>query len=138
MKEQGKIFLGLSVFVLAMAITYGLWTNNSDHGIEAAGTTALFLAFGLCAFIGYYLAFTARRVDSGAGDNPEAEVADDSGELGFFAPHSWQPLSLAIGGALAFLGVIFGWWLMFWSLPIILIGLFGWVFEFYRGENQNQ
>ncbi|MFE6870694.1 cytochrome c oxidase subunit 4 [Kitasatospora sp. NPDC057692] len=138
MKEQGKIFLGLSVFVLAMAITYGLWTNGSEHGIEAAGTTALFLAFALCAFIGYYLAFTARRVDSGAGDNPEAEVADDSGELGFFAPHSWQPLSLAVGGALAFLGVIFGWWLMFWSLPIILIGLFGWVFEFYRGENQNQ
>ncbi|CAN3980259.1 MULTISPECIES: cytochrome c oxidase subunit 4 [Streptomycetaceae] len=138
MREQGKIFLGLAVFVLAMAITYGLWTNSSDHGIEAAGTTALFLAFALCAFIGYYLAFTARRVDSGAGDNPEAEVADDSGELGFFAPHSWQPLSLAVGGALAFLGVIFGWWLLYWSIPVILIGLFGWVFEFYRGENQNQ
>ncbi|WP_406197844.1 cytochrome c oxidase subunit 4 [Kitasatospora sp. NBC_01560] len=138
MKEQGKIFLGLAVFVLAMAITYGLWTNHSDLGIEAAGTTALFLAFALCAFIGYYLAFTARRVDSGAGDNPEAEVADDSGELGFFAPHSWQPLSLAIGGALAFMGVIFGWWLLYWSIPVILIGLFGWVFEFYRGENQNQ
>ncbi|WP_328957132.1 cytochrome c oxidase subunit 4 [Kitasatospora purpeofusca] len=138
MREQGKIFLGLAVFVLAMAITYGLWTNSSEHGIEAAGTTALFLAFALCAFIGYYLAFTARRVDSGAGDNPEAEVADDSGELGFFAPHSWQPLSLAVGGALAFLGVIFGWWLLYWSIPVILIGLFGWVFEFYRGENQNQ
>ncbi|MGK4583703.1 cytochrome c oxidase subunit 4 [Kitasatospora sp. HPMI-4] len=132
MKEQGKIFLGLAVFVLAVAITYGLWAK------EAAGTTALFLAFGLCAFIGYYLAFTARRVDSGAGDNPEAEVADDAGELGFFAPHSWQPLSLAVGGALAFLGIIFGWWLMFWAAPIILIGLYGWVFEFYRGENQNQ
>ncbi|MGV9263683.1 cytochrome c oxidase subunit 4 [Kitasatospora sp. NPDC003701] len=138
MKEQGKIFLGLAVFTLAMAITYGVWTNHSDLGVEAAGTTALFLAFALCAFIGYYLAFTARRVDSGAGDNPEAEVADDSGELGFFAPHSWQPLSLAIGGALAFMGVIFGWWLLYWSIPIILIGLFGWVFEFYRGENQNQ
>ncbi|MER6395094.1 MULTISPECIES: cytochrome c oxidase subunit 4 [unclassified Kitasatospora] len=138
MKEQGKIFLGLAVFTLAMAITYGVWTNHSDLGVEAAGTTALFLAFALCAFIGYYLAFTARRVDSGAGDNPEAEVADDAGELGFFAPHSWQPLSLAIGGALAFMGVIFGWWLLYWSIPIILIGLFGWVFEFYRGENQNQ
>ncbi|MGW6914003.1 cytochrome c oxidase subunit 4 [Kitasatospora sp. NPDC054939] len=138
MKEQGKIFLGFAVFILVMAIVYGLWTNHSDLGIEAAGTTALFLAFGLCAFIGYYLAFTARRVDSGAGDNPEAEVADDSGELGFFAPHSWQPLSLAIGGALAFLGVVFGWWLLYWSIPIILIGVWGWVFEFYRGENQNQ
>ncbi|MFD0528039.1 cytochrome c oxidase subunit 4 [Kitasatospora arboriphila] len=132
MKEQGKIFGGFAVFILIMAIVYGLWSK------ELAGTTALFLAFGLCAFIGYYLAFTARRVDSGAGDNPEAEVADDAGEVGFFAPHSWQPLALAIGGALAFLGVIFGWWLLWWSLPIILIGLYGWVFEFYRGEDQNQ
>jgi hypothetical protein len=138
MKEQGKIFIGFAVFILAMAITYGLWTNASDLGIEPAGTTALFLAFALCAMVGYYLAYTAKRVDSGAGDNPEAEVADDSGELGFFAPHSWQPLSLAIGGALAFLGVVFGWWLLYWSIPIILIGLFGWVFEFYRGEDQNQ
>ncbi|GAA2157905.1 cytochrome c oxidase subunit 4 [Kitasatospora kazusensis] len=132
MKEQGKIFLGFAVFILAIAITYGLWAK------EAAGTTALFMAFGLCAFIGYYLAFTARRVDSGAGDNPEAEVADDAGEVGFFAPHSWQPLSLAIGGALAFMGVIFGWWLLYWSIPVIVIGLYGWVFEFYRGEDQNQ
>ncbi|MFJ5924076.1 cytochrome c oxidase subunit 4 [Kitasatospora sp. NPDC092948] len=138
MKEQGKIFAGLAVFTLAIAITYFVWTTKSDHGLEAAGTTALFLAFGLCAFIGFYLAFTAKRVDTGAGDNPEAEVSDDAGELGFFAPHSWQPLSLAVGGALAFLGVIFGWWLLFWSLPILMIGLFGWVFEFYRGENQNQ
>ncbi|MFF1873237.1 cytochrome c oxidase subunit 4 [Streptomyces sp. CB03911] len=138
MKEQGKIFLGFAVFILAMAVTYGIWTSKSDIGFEAAGTTALVLAFGLCAMIGYYLAFTARRVDSGAGDNPEAEVADDAGELGFFAPHSWQPLALAIGGALAFCGVIFGWWLLWWSLPIILVGLYGWVFEFYRGEDQNQ
>jgi hypothetical protein len=138
MKEQGKIFIGFAVFILAIAITYGLWTNGSAHGIEAAGTTALFLAFLLCAFIGYYLAFTARRVDTGAGDDPEAEVADDAGELGFFSPHSWQPLSLGIGGALAFLGVIFGWWLLYWSIPIIVIGLYGWVFEYYRGEDQNQ
>ncbi|MEU9126741.1 cytochrome c oxidase subunit 4 [Kitasatospora sp. NPDC048540] len=132
MKEQGKIFIGFAVFILAMAITYGLWSK------EPAGTTALFLAFSLCAFIGYYLAFTAKRVDAGPGDNPEAEVADDAGDVGFFAPHSWQPLSLAVGGALAFLGVIFGWWLLYWSIPVILIGLYGWVFEFYRGENQNQ
>ncbi|MFG2821081.1 cytochrome c oxidase subunit 4 [Kitasatospora sp. NPDC048365] len=138
MKEQGKIFMGFAAFILVMAVVYGLWTMNSDTGLEAAGTTALFLAFGLCAFIGFYLGFTAKRVDTGAGDNPEAEVADDAGEVGFFAPHSWQPLSLAIGGALAFLGVIFGWWLLYWSIPIILVGLYGWVFEFYRGENQNQ
>ncbi|MFB7375534.1 cytochrome c oxidase subunit 4 [Streptomyces sp. NPDC056222] len=132
MKFQGRLFIWLSIFVLAMAILYGVWSK------EPVGTTALFLAFGLCIMVGYYLAFTARRVDEMAMDNKEADVADEAGEVGFFAPHSWQPLSLAIGGALAFLAVAMGWWILYFSAPLILVGLFGWVFEFYRGENQNQ
>ncbi|MET7638808.1 cytochrome c oxidase subunit 4 [Streptomyces sp. NPDC005438] len=132
MKFQGKLFVGLAVFVLAVAIVYGLWSK------EPVGTTALFLAFGLTLMIGYYLWFTARRVDVGAQDNEDADVADDAGELGFFSPHSWQPLVLGLGGAFAFLGVVFDWWLLYFSLPLLLIGVFGWVFEYYHGENQNQ
>ncbi|CAL9273609.1 MULTISPECIES: cytochrome c oxidase subunit 4 [Streptomyces] len=132
MKIQGKLFIWLSVFILAVAIVYGYWSK------EPAGTTALFLAFGLAIMIGFYLAFTARRVDAGAQDNKEADVADDAGEIGFFSPHSWQPLALGIGGAFAFLSIAIGWWLMYFSAPIILIGLFGWVFEYYRGENRTQ
>lgn len=132
MREQGKIFAGFAVFVLAIAIWYGIWSK------DPTGTTALFMAFGLGAFIAFYLLFTAKRVDTGAGDNPKAEVSDDAGTLGFFSPYSWQPLALGIGGALAFMGVIFGWWLLFFSLPVLFIGLFGWVFEYYRGESQTQ
>ncbi|WP_407839521.1 cytochrome c oxidase subunit 4 [Streptomyces sp. DSM 116496] len=132
MKIQGRMFLWLAVFILIMTVVYGVWSK------EPVGTTALALAFGLSAMIGYYLAFTAARVDEMAQDNLEADVADEAGELGFFSPHSWQPLSLAIGGAFAFMGVVFGWWLMYFSAPLILIGLWGWVYEYYRGENQNQ
>ncbi|HZG04256.1 MAG TPA: cytochrome c oxidase subunit 4 [Streptomyces sp.] len=132
MKIQGRMFLWLSVFILAVAIIYGLWSK------EPAGTTALFLSFGLSIMVGYYLAFTARRVDTGAQDNKDADVADDAGELGFFSPHSWQPLALGVGSAIAFLSVAIGWWLLYFSLPVILVGLFGWVFEYYHGENQNQ
>ncbi|MEU3652709.1 cytochrome c oxidase subunit 4 [Streptomyces sp. NPDC032161] len=132
MKIQGKMFLWLSVFILAMAVTYGVWAK------EPVGTTTLLLAFGLAVMIGFYLAFTAKRVDAMAQDNKEADIADEAGELGFFSPHSWQPLSLAVGGTLAFMGVIFGWWLMYFSAPMILIGLLGWVFEYYHGENRTQ
>ncbi|WP_448317610.1 cytochrome c oxidase subunit 4 [Streptomyces sp. CO7] len=132
MKIQGKMFIWLSVFILAVAVVYGLWS------MEPAGTTALFLAFGLCLMVGYYLAFTARRIDTLAQDNKEADVADEAGELGFFSPHSWQPLLLGLGGAFAFLSVAVGWWLMYFSAPFILVGLFGWVFEYYRGENRTQ
>ncbi|MFD5649438.1 MULTISPECIES: cytochrome c oxidase subunit 4 [unclassified Streptomyces] len=132
MKIQGKLFIWLSVFILAVAVVYGYWSK------EPAGTTALFLAFGLAIMIGFYLAFTARRVDVGAQDNLEADVADDAGEVGFFSPHSWQPLALGFGGALAFLSIAVGWWIMYFSAPVILVGLFGWVFEYYRGENRTQ
>lgn len=132
MKVQGKMFMWLSFFVLAMAVVYGVWSK------EPAGTTALFLTFGLCIMVGFYLGFTAKRVDVGAMDNKEADVADDAGEVGFFSPHSWQPLALGIGGALAFLAIAIGWWLLYFSAPIIMIGLYGWVFEYYRGENRTQ
>ncbi|MFF5156935.1 cytochrome c oxidase subunit 4 [Streptomyces sp. NPDC000348] len=132
MKIQGKMFMWLSIFFLIMAGVYGVWSE------EPVGTTALFLAFGLSIMIGFYLGFTARRVDVGAQDDKEADVADDAGEVGFFSPHSWQPLSLAVGGALAFMSVAIGWWLMYFSAPLILVGLWGWVFEYYRGENRTQ
>jgi hypothetical protein len=131
-KIQGKMFMWLSVFLLVTAIVYGVWSK------EPVGTTALFMAFGLSIMIGFYLGFTARRVDVGAQDNKEADVADDAGELGFFSPHSWQPLGLGIGAAFAFLGIAVGWWLMYFSVPIILVGIWGWVFEYYRGENRTQ
>ncbi|MEW1721297.1 cytochrome c oxidase subunit 4 [Streptomyces sp. NPDC093109] len=132
MKIQGRMFIWLSFFILAVAIVYGVWSK------EPVGTTGLFLAFGLSIMIGFYLAFTARRMDSLAQDNKEADVADESGEVGFFSPHSWQPLSLAIGGALLFLSVAVGWWLAYFSAPMLLIGLWGWVFEYYRGESRTQ
>ena len=132
MKIQGKMFLGFAVFILASAIVYGIWSK------EPAGTTALFLAFALCTMIGFYLAFTARRADTGAMDREDADIADDAGELGFFSPHSWQPLALGVGGALAFMAVVFGWWLLYFGFPLILIGLWGWVFEYYHGENRTQ
>ncbi|GAB2773166.1 cytochrome c oxidase subunit 4 [Streptomyces chlorus] len=132
MKIQGKMFIWLSAFLLVVAVVYGVWSK------EPAGTTALFLAFGLSIMVGFYLGFTARRVDVGPQDNKEADVADDAGEVGFFSPHSWQPLGLGLGAAVAFLAVAVGWWLMYFAAPLILLSLWGWVFEYYRGENRTQ
>ncbi|NJQ06141.1 cytochrome c oxidase subunit 4 [Streptomyces lonarensis] len=132
MKIQGHMFNWLAGFILVVAIVYGVWSK------EPVGTTALFLSFGLSIMIGYYLVFTARRVDTGAQDDKDADVADDAGELGFFSPHSWAPLALGLGSMFAFLGPVFGWWFLFFTAPLLVIGLWLWVFEYYRGENQTQ
>ncbi len=87
--------------------------------------------------IGFYLSFTARRADTGAMDNKPTRTSRTT-------PASWASSARtagsrwrwAIGGALAFLGIIFGWWLLYFSSPVILVGLFGWVFEYYRGADQ--
>src|SRR5258705_13788791 len=97
------MFLWLAAFILVIAIVYGVWSK------EPAGTTALFLAFGLSVMIGYYLAFTARRGDALAQDNKEADGAGEAGGGGFFSPPSWQPPALGVGGALRLLGGVFGW-----------------------------
>ncbi|MGP3971418.1 cytochrome c oxidase subunit 4 [Streptomyces sp. 6N223] len=132
MRIQGHLFSWIAVFMLGSAVVYGVWSK------EPVGTTALFLSFGLAAMIGFYLVFTARRVDTGAQDNKEADVADDAGEVGFFSPHSWAPILLAGGGLFAFASVAIGWWLLYFSAPLIGVGLWFWVYEYYRGENQNQ
>ncbi|WP_436787230.1 cytochrome c oxidase subunit 4 [Yinghuangia sp. YIM S10712] len=132
MKFIGALMTLVAIFLLPVTIIY--WVLSEDP----TGTTALALAFGLSIMIGYYLWFTARRSELLPQDNEEGDIADDAGDLGFFSPHSWAPLTLAVGGSLMFLGIIFGWWICYFAAPIVGIGLFAWVFEYYRGENQNQ
>lgn len=67
-------------------------------------------------------------------DRLDANIDDGDAELGFFSPWSWWPIVLAGGAALAFLGLAVGFWITFIAVPLALIGLVGWVFEYYRGN----
>ncbi len=80
--------------------------------------------------IGFYLAFTAKRVDAGAQDNKEADVADDAGEIGFFSPLAGA-LALRAGGALAFPGRAVGWWIVASRHRSFSWVCSGWAFEYY-------
>jgi heme A synthase len=130
MKFEGKMFAGIAVFLLIVTPVYWFWSK------EPAGTTALALTFGLAFLIGFYLLFTARRIDPRPEDDEHAEIADGAGELGFYSPHSWMPLAVAGSAALVTLGVIFGWWLVYLTVPLLFLASIGWVFEYYRGESQ--
>ena len=49
-----------------------------------------------CALIvGTYFRFVARRLEERPEDNPEAEVSDGAGDVGFFSPGSYWPIALA-------------------------------------------
>ena len=101
---------------------------------EPTGTTALALSVGLCLLTGFYVLFTGRRLPLRPEDNDIAEVADGTGEIGFFSPHSWWPLFLGFSCAVAAVGFAFGWWLVLIGLCLVVFCTIGFVFEYYRGH----
>lgn len=128
MKVEGWLFAAGFFFFSIAAVIYGLLAE------EPVGTVALAFTAGLAFLIGYYLLFTARRIDPRPEDSVTAEIADGAGELGFYSPHSWWPLACAIGAALTFLGVVIGWWLFVIGAIGGGLAVIGLVFEYYRGE----
>jgi hypothetical protein len=131
MKAETWLFSGGILFFIPIGFVYGLLTQWN----EPVGLIALILTGGLALLVGTYLAITARRIDDRPEDNARANVEEGAGEQGFFSPHSWWPLFLAFGGAIAFAGVAVGWWLWLIGVVVSIPMLVGWVFEYYQGEH---
>ena len=90
----------------------------------------------LALLVTFYLGFHAKRMDPRPEDLNDAEIVDGAGELGFFPPYSWWPLWCGLALARLVLGVVVGrWWLFIIGVGAGSIALFGWVFEYYRGEH---
>ena len=128
MKVEGWLFLGCGVFFGGSDIIY--WYLSKDP----TGTTALALAVGLAVLTGFYVVFTGRRLPLRPEDNNEGNIAEGTGELGFFPPRSWWPLILGISAALAAAGVAIGWWLFLIGMLCTVFASIGFVFEYYRGN----
>jgi hypothetical protein len=131
-KVEGLLFALLAAFFLATAGIY--WLLSRDP----TGFTALLLSGGFAFIIGYYLLFTARRMDMRPEDREDAEISEGAGEVGFFAPHSWWPILLAGSFALTTLGLVFGPFLVLIGFGAILICVSGFLFEYYVGINRTQ
>jgi hypothetical protein len=131
MKANWKLFTGLSIFYVAMAVIY------YAVGGEAVGITGMILAACLAGMVGFYLWFTQKRIGFDIpSDNLEAEIADDAGELGFYSPHSWCPLPVALSATAMGLGLIIGWWLTLISLGTLVISIIGMVTEYEKPVSQ--
>jgi cytochrome c oxidase subunit IV len=127
MKVEGYLFVGCAVFFAGSDIVY--WYFSHDP----TGTTALALAVGLAFLTGFYLLFTGRRLPLRPEDNPRGEIAEGTGELGFFSPHSWWPLFTGLACATAAIGAAIGWWLFLIGMLFVVLSAIGFVFEYYRG-----
>ena len=130
MKTSWILFVGLSIFYAIMTVIY--W----QLGGEPVGVTAIALSGGLALIIVFYLWFTARRLGNVLPeDNLQGEIADSAGELGFYSPHSWWPLPVALSACTLGLGLIIGWWLVLIGVGSLLISVLGLVLQYERPSN---
>ena len=130
MKASWKLFGGLSVFYVLMTVIY--W----QVGGESVGIAGMLLASCLAGMVGFYVWFTQKRIGvTLPEDNLTAEIADGAGELGFYSPHSWWPLPVALSACAFGLGLIIGWWLSLISVGALMISVIGMVTEYEKPVN---
>jgi hypothetical protein len=145
-RANANIFWLLAVFFGLSAVAYTVWsiidfsnTPETGHnpltadGVEWVGTIGILLGAIMSAFLAFYITIT-RRSQGGeiAEDIPTADIDEGEPELGHFSPWSWWPFVLAFGLALMFLGFAVGIWIVFIGAPIVLLGVVGWQYEYYR------
>lgn len=146
MKGQGYMWAGVGVFFALCAGVYVYWIllgspNVGGGSIEWTGTVALVFSVPFALMVGFWIWQAARRSERHHGlapeDDNEGEIAENAGEYGFFSPHSWWPLFVALAVSFAALGVVFGWWMFATGAVAVVLTAFGWVFEYYRREFQH-
>ncbi|MCE5289660.1 MAG: cytochrome c oxidase subunit 4 [Nocardiaceae bacterium] len=138
MRVEAKLFELLTVFFLFATLLYGAFTTLSNKGTEYAGVTALVLTTGLSFIIATYFRFVARRLDLRPEDVEDAEISDGAGELGFFSPGSFWPVTLAAMITITATGMaFFEPWLIVLGVVLILGATFGLVFEYYLGPEKH-
>lgn len=139
MHIEARLFEFLTGFFALCAVVYGVLTAlYARGGIEWAGTTALVLSMGLALITGTFFRFVARRLDTRPEDYEDAEIADGAGELGFYSPHSWWPLMIALSAAVTAVGAAM-WlpWLIVAGVSFVLATVAGLVFEYYTGPEKH-
>ena len=127
MKVNWQLFGGLSVFYVLMTIIY--W----QIGGEPVGVGGMLLAACLAGMVGFYVWFTQKRIGvTLPEDNLTALIEDGAGELGFYSPHSWWPLPVALSACAMGLGLAIGWWLTLIGLGSLIISVIGMVTEYEK------
>lgn len=130
MKVEARLFDVTTVFFFLAAAVYGFWAQ------EPVGTVGLILTGGLSLIIGSYFHFVARRVERRPEDNPEAEISDGAGEVGFFSAGSYWPVAIAGSAGVTAVALAF-WqiWLLVIGLVMVLATVGGLIFEYHTRPN---
>ncbi|OYO21648.1 cytochrome C oxidase subunit IV [Enemella dayhoffiae] len=137
MRTEYKIYLPLGLFFVVCTVAYWFFGRVDGGRIEWVGIAALALTALMVFQIGFYLYFTARKMDLRPEDRADGEVTEGAGDMGFFPPRSIWPFWAAVTAGLVFLGPVFGWWLTVLGVGFGALALAGWIYQYYRGDYQH-
>jgi hypothetical protein len=129
LSAEGWVFGTMMIFFMLTAPIYYFSTH------EPVGTTGLGLAMLLNMTLFVYLAIIGREIGGPRPeDDPEGEIMQGAGTLGFFPPKSIWPFWCALAITVIFLGPVFGWWISLIGLAVGYWAASGLIFEYYRGD----
>jgi hypothetical protein len=131
-RTEGTIFVGVAVFFLVVTGIY--WFTS----YEDTGTVLLLLTAGLGAIPGAWLLYKSRKIPTRLEDQEEANPEEGAGVVGSFPETSVWPLVLALGVAVAGVGLVFGAWLVLPGIPLVLVALIGGILEGRRGVDERE
>jgi hypothetical protein len=136
MKANIGVLFVFGAFFLLADIVYTVWNLIDTGKLEVIGSIGILLAAILAGFIGFFLNMVNR---SQGGillpeDRLDADIDDADPELGHFSPWSWWPFVLGLGIFFMFLGLAVGYWVCFIAVPLALVAVVGWNYEYYRGR----
>lgn len=134
----GFFFLADAIYIVWHLLEYQNVTIEAQPPqtpIEWVGAVAIGLSGMLSLLIAFYVTM-ARRSQGGElpEDRLDADIDDGDPEIGYFSPWSWWPMVLALGAGLVFLGIAVGVWISFIGVPLAVVALIGWYFEYYRNN----
>ena len=126
MKVESRLFEIVTVTFFLLGTVYVVLAQ------EPVGTAGLFLTGGLALIIGTYFRFVSRRLEERPEDNPDAEISDGAGDVGFFSPGSYWPVTVAACAALVGVSLAFFYvWALVIAGILLLMAVGGLVFEYH-------
>lgn len=142
MKSQAVIWWVLTAFFALMTAVYIVW-NVVAHGVtpwyeglEWVGTATLLFTTFMSGMIGFFVE-KIHRSQKGVDlpeDRLDARTEDGDFEQGEFSPWSWWPLVLASAPAVGVIALATAHFLIPLAAGLLVVGLVGWVYEYYRGN----
>lgn len=143
MKIESLFLIFLGAFFGIVGLVYWFWSYEDGGGLMLLGVTLLGFVPGLYYFFWhrrfhghkYFVIGKIKAVGDRPEDREDAELADGAGTIESFPGSSIWPFVMGLGALMLVLAFVFGVWLAFIAIPLVLTALTGVTAESRRGGN---